>query len=224
VQDFAIKDAIKYGLWQLEDDIVSKLQSPSVLVRGSAVEFLGDCYRGHRIEASFLYPMLADRKWIVRVEAIESLVRIKDRAGLPLIAERLQDPEPVARSYAAWALAEMRARRYVEHIEQARRIERSEHALSGYAMALFRFGRQELFSDILGFLKSADYLTRCATAHGIADDLKLNLEQRATAIAAVEYAALHRLYRGDGSTMETVLRQLRARQSRAGRASESPKS
>lgn len=171
----------------------------------------GALYQGKTTEASSLYPLLKDPFYLVRIETLETLAQIRDRAALPLIAKRLQDQHPLVRAYAATSIAELEGHQFVKAIEAASKRESDERAGVGFASALFILGDASQFQVLLKFLSSADYHARCASANALSA-AELTPSQLHAALEAVAQAARHALGVADRSTMERVEKELREQQ------------
>jgi HEAT repeat protein len=211
----ALEKVRSENLRELEFKVRGLLSDRSRLVRDSAVECLGTLYEDEGIEASWLYPLLEDSYFLVRIETLESLAQIGDKSALPLIAKKLEDVDPLVRSYAATAIEDLDGDEYVHAIRSALSIEKEERAKIGYASALYYFGDANQFQVLLGFLTSSNYLVRCAAANTISI-FKLESDELNAAIKAVNHARKNFLYRGDQSTMETVLKGFRHERSALG--------
>lgn len=208
VRAFALDVVRRLEMKELSELVLEMLADPSSKVRYTAAECIGTLYAAERVKADWLLPLLTDPAMLVRIEALESIVQIDDKSALSLIVGLLQDRDALVRSYAAWAIAVLRGKKYVPAIRQAFRSETEEIARRGFRQALFDLGDSEQFPAILEFLSSQDYLVRCACANGIAD-AKLNPTQLKAAGEAIAYARGHALFRGDRTTMERVLKELR---------------
>jgi HEAT repeat protein len=192
---------------EVEDQVRKTLLDKHRSVRYTAVETLGALHEDEGIAARWLYPLLEDPFPLVRVEALEALVRIGDRQALNLITKRLDDNDGLVRSYAAWSIAQLGGTRYVSKIIQRASTENDDIAKVGMVDALFTLGDKTQFPRLLEFLFSDDYLVRCAAANALGA-AKLTAKQLRAAIQAVTYAAEHPLVRGDKTTMEKVLKEL----------------
>ena len=195
-------------LREVNASVLDLLTDKSGIVRHAAVECLGVLHEGEAVKASWLYPLLRDPVLIVRVETVESLAQIGDRTALPLIAERLEDEDPLVRAYAARSIAELEGHEFVAAIERASKTEEDENAKVGFADALFTLGDVKQFSVLLELLSSADYHVRSASANAlsVADLTSVQLK---AALEAVSHAAHHALAVADRSTMERVEKELR---------------
>lgn len=198
------------GLTELSSRVIQMLSDKNPMVRHSAADCIGFLYADCEIEATWLYPLLHDPNDLVRIETLESLPQISDKAALPHIAKCLQDENPVVRAYAATAIGYLDGEEYVESIREALKEEKNDRAKVGYAGALLYFGDAGQFSILLELLSSSIYTTRCAAANTICD-FELTSEQMKAALAAVIHALRNPIYRGDESTMERVLKELLAR-------------
>jgi hypothetical protein len=199
-----VKDEI---LSDLEPRVIELLADPETLVRDIAVECLGALHQDEGISASWLYPLLDDEDWLIRIETIESLAQIGDKSSRPLIAKLLEDSVALVRGYAATHLVMLGGSKYRKMIGRRAGTEREEEAQVRFASALFELGDESQFSQILKYLSSERYQVRCAAANILAD-LPLSEGQVQAALSAVSYARLHYLYRGDQSTMEKVEKEL----------------
>lgn len=208
----AVQIVSKEMLLSLEDQILLLLSDPNSMVRDMAVECLGNFHAGEAIRAIWLDPMLSDPEWLVRVETLESLAWIGDKAAAPLMARKLKDEHALVRGYAATCLADLEARRYRQQIVRAAEMEEDENAQIRFADALFRLGDKEQFPRIVKGLSSSSYQVRCASAHILAD-LELDAAHLQIARDAVSRAGQHALFRADRTTMETVEAELTEQQS-----------
>jgi HEAT repeat protein len=195
-------------LREVDASVLGLLADKSGIVRHAAVVCLGVLHEGEAVKASWLYPLLKDPVLIVRIETVESLAHIGDRAALPLIAEMLKDEDPLVRAYAARSIAELEGHMFMPAIERASKTEQDENAKVGFAEALFTLGDASQFSVLLGFLSSTDYHVRCASANALSG-ADLTSAQLQSALEAVSYAAHHALVRADKSSMERVEKELR---------------
>jgi HEAT repeat protein len=198
----------KKELRELNELVLNLLRDKSDLVRDSAVECLGALHEGSAVRASWLYPMLKDPYFLVRIETLESLARIGDRNALPLIVRRLKDENVVVRAFAAESIAYLAGIEFVPAIQLASKAETEDRARVGFAYALFVLGDPSQFSLLLGFLSSADYRARCASANALLDT-KLTADQRKVTIKTISRASRHALGVADRSTMKQVEKNLR---------------
>jgi HEAT repeat protein len=205
----AALDAVREGeLRQMDAEVRTLLRDESRSVRSSAVECLGALHEGDAVGASWLYPLLTDPFYLVRIETLESLAQIGDSAALPLIVERLTDDDPLVRAYAARSIAELHGTEFLTAIERASKTETSENAKVGFADALFALGDERQFPRLLEFLASTDYHVRCAAANALSVAALTPVQLKA-ALEAVSHAARHSLAVADKSTMERVEKELR---------------
>ncbi|WP_396126788.1 HEAT repeat domain-containing protein [Acidicapsa ligni] len=155
----------------------------------------------------WLYPLLGDSAFLVRIVTLESLDQIGDRKALPLIAAKLQDENALVRAYAAGAIAQLDGRKYIAEIQHALETETDDNARVGFADALFLMGDEKQFSELLKLLSSSDYRVRSASASalGVAE---LTPAQVRSALEAVSHAARNPLFRADRLTMERVEKEL----------------
>jgi len=195
------------GLCEFEEKVIGLLSDSSFWVRMAAAECIGQLLEGENRSAPWLYPLLEDPNFLVRIETLESLAYICDRKSLPMVVLRLDDEAPLVRSYAAETIADLDGTRYVKALERASRQEVDERAKVGFACALYQFGDETQFSVLLQMLKSSSYTVRCAAANTISW-LNLLPAELKLAYAAVSYGAQFPLGRADGSTMEQVLKEL----------------
>jgi HEAT repeat protein len=156
-------------LRELENQVYLLLSDKNHMVRCSAADCVGFLHANEGVKATWLYPLLEDAHALVRIETLESLPQIGDRAALPLIAKCLQDEDPVVRAYAATAIEYLDGEEYVAAIEEALKEEKEDRAKVGFAGALFYFGDADQLSILLEFLSSSVYTTRCAAANTICD-------------------------------------------------------
>ncbi|MDE3104773.1 MAG: HEAT repeat domain-containing protein [Acidobacteriota bacterium] len=208
VRSAALDVVREQKLLDADRSVLTLLADKSGIVRQAAAECLGVLYEGKAIEALWLYPLLKDPTAIVRVEAVESLAHIGDRAALSLIAGCLEDADPLVRAYAARSIAELQGQEFTAAIQRASQTETDENAKVGFADALLGLGDESQFSVLVGLLSSADYRVRTAAANAlsVAD---LSVAQLRSALEAVSYAAQHALAVADRSTMERVEQELR---------------
>lgn len=195
------------NLRQLEPEVLAFLSSQHSFLRYTAAECLGNFHEEERIEAHFLYPLLNDHHDLVRMTALESLSQIEDKSALSLARERLQDQEPVVRSYAADAVAVLGGRLSRNALLLALQQETDDHPTAGIAAALFFLGDSDQLAVLLKVLTSSSYVARCFAANCVAS-LDLTPDQLSVALAAVTYSKQHYLYRADQTTMERVEQQL----------------
>jgi HEAT repeat protein len=209
VRASAVDVVRKEQIRELEAEVIQLLNDTSSHVRYAAVECLGSLNEGRETPAPFLYPRLIDSHHLVRIESLESLALIQDSSALSLslVADRLQDDDPLVRSYAAWCIAELDGRQYIEAIRSKAHTEQSDIAKVGYAEALFAFGDAEQFQTLVNFLSSPDYLIRCASANALGA-AKLTSDQLRDVVKAVSFAAKNSLFRADRTTMERVQMEL----------------
>ncbi len=198
-------------LRELEVAVLRLLADKNSFVRYTAAECLGFLYERKAIRATWLYPLLEDDAFLVRIETLESLVQIGDKKALPLIAKRLQDGDVLVRSYAAWAIGELKGRKYMKALTRALKVEKEDRAIVGFAGALFALGDAAQLPVLLELLSSADYHVRCASANTLSD-LEFNSDQIQSILAALGHAAAHSLHVADRSNMETVERELQAQE------------
>lgn len=205
----AALDAVREGeLRQMDTEVRNLLKDKSRSVRSSAVECLGALHEGDAVAASWLYPLLRDPFYLVRIETLESLVQIGDRAALPLIVEKLNDDNALVRAYAARSIADLHGSKFVTAIERASKVEGDERAKVGFSYALFALGEESQLPRLLKFLASADYHVRCAAANSLSAADLTPVQLRAV-LEALSYAALHALAVADRSTIERVEKELR---------------
>lgn len=186
------------------------LEDPNNFVRYSAIKCFGDLFEGQSIRAAWLDPFLADPSPLVRMECLDSFVKIRDLDALPEIAACLTDADPVVRAYSARSIARLDGRKYRKAIHAVARVEQDDNAKVGFAEALFILGDADQFETLLSLLSSAQYLARCASANALSD-LDMDDKQYGAALDAVSYAGQNALARGDQTTMERVEMELRAR-------------
>lgn len=208
VRAAAIDFVRKQDLQKLGERIIRLLSDKSHRVRYTAVECLGALHEGEAVKASWLYPLLQDPQYMVRIETLQSLGGIGDKEALPLIAERLRDDHPLVRSYAAGVIAELDGRHYFRLLLRRSEEDEDDIAQVGIAYALFRFGDLTQLSVLLKLLSSVDYRVRCASANSLTD-VDLTPAQRKKALGAVSNAARNALAVADRSTMERVEKALR---------------
>jgi HEAT repeat protein len=184
------------------------LTDPNRYVRYSAVKCVGDLFDGDAIRAYWLDPSLLDQAPLVRMEALDSLVKINDAEALPKIVRCLDDADPVVRAYGARAIAQLNGKRYLKNLLSAARAERDDNARAGFAESLFLLGKADQFETLLSLLSSPEYLARCAAANAL-NALPLTDIQRESALVAVSSASRNALVEGDRSTMMRVEKELR---------------
>ena len=207
VRSRALGAALQNEVREFEPEARRLLADRAVLVRVAAVEYLGWFYAGTGISARWLYPMLEDCAELVRVEALDSLGAIGDRRAVARIACCLRDKKPLVRAYAASALGELKARKYLSQLQRQFQNEKNESARVGLAAARFEMGDAAGFDDLLSFLGSTQYVVRCAAANSLTY-LKLNKGQKAKALAAITYASKNFIARADQPTMLEAIRDL----------------
>jgi HEAT repeat protein len=208
VRSEAVDQARKHDFAEFEPQALALLSEKNQFVLYSAIQYLGSRHESERISATWLYPLLAHQKSLVRIETIESLGQIEDRKSLPLIAKRLEDEDELVRAYAAMILADSGFRKYREQVERAAAKETTGNIQAHFARALYEFGDLSQFHRLIEFLSADHHLTRCAAANSL-NGILLDREQLQQAIAAVANARIDYLFRADQTTMETVERQLR---------------
>lgn len=196
------------NLRELDQQVVMSLSDRSSSVRYSAVECLGSLHEEESSAASWLYPLLDDPSFLVRIATLESLDQIGDKNALPLIATKLRDDNALVRAYAAGAIAQLGGKKYVTEIECALETETDDNARVGFADALFLMGDKEQFSELLKLLSSSDYRVRSASANALSA-AELTPAQVQSALEAVSHAARNALFRSDRLTMERVEKELR---------------
>lgn len=196
------------SLRDLDPQVKRALTDTSSSVRYSAVECLGSLHEEEAIAASWLYPLLDDPSFLVRVATLESLDQIGDEAALPMIAAKLHDENALVRAYAAGAIAQLDGKKYVLEIQRALEAEADDNARVGFADALFLMGDQKQFSELLRLLSSSDYRVRSASANALSA-AELTPAQVRSALEAVSHAGQNSLFRADRSTMERVEQELR---------------
>ena len=138
------------------------------------------------------------------------LALIGDRGALRRIARLLSDRDPIVRSYAAGAIADLQGSAYTKRIEGALAKEKHELARVGLLEAAFRFGKRGALGELLGLLTSRDYHVRCSVAN-VVEFLRLTPSERALAIDALKRAARKPLVFADASTVKRVLEALEKR-------------
>jgi HEAT repeat protein len=208
----AALDVVKdEGLRELEQQVMMSLSDKSSSVRYSAAECLGSLHEEESIAASWLYPLLEDPSFLVRIATLESLDQIGDKSALPLIATKLHDDNALVRAYAAGAIAQLDGKRYVAEIKRILETETDDNARVGFADALFLMGDQSQFLELLKLLSSSDYRVRCASANALSA-AELTPAQVRSALEAVTDAARNALFRADKLTMERVEKELRDQQ------------
>jgi HEAT repeat protein len=190
--------------------VVSLLRDKSDEVRYDAAECVGLLRKGTGTVYKDLRLLLSSRNALVRTQALESLALIGDKGALPKIARLLSDRDPIVRSFAATAIADMKGAAYAGHIDRALRNEKQEPARVGLLEAAFCFGRRKTINQLLGLLGSRDYHVRCSTANAL-EFLPLNRSERTRAVDALRKAARYPLTYADGSTVKRVLRRLASR-------------
>lgn len=143
----AALDVIKdEGLRDLDSQVELCLSDKSSSVRYSAVECLGLLHEEESVAATWLYPLLDDPSFLVRVATLESLNLIGDTKALPLIAAKLHDESSLVRGYAAGTIAGLDGEKYVTEIERALETEVDDNARVGFVgrqrrkTALLRIG------------------------------------------------------------------------------------
>jgi HEAT repeat protein len=211
VRSAALDVVKKEDLRELDQQVVMSLSDRNSSVRYSAVECLGSLHKEESVVASWLYPLLEDASFLVRIATLESLDQIGDNNALPMIATKLHDENALVRAYAAGAIGQLDGKNYVTEIERALETETDDNARVGFADALFLMGDERQFSELLKLLSSSDYRVRCASANALSA-AELNPAQVQSAIEAVSHAALNALFRADRLTMERVRKELRLRQ------------
>lgn len=205
----AALDVIKdENLRELEPQVVLSLSDRSSSVRYSAIECLGSFHEEESVAATWLYALLDDPSFLVRIATLESLDQIGDKNALPLIAPRLHDEEALVRAYAAGAIAQLDGKKYASEIERALETETDDNARVGFADALFLMGDQKQFPELLKLLSSSDYRVRSASANALSA-AELTPVQVRSALEAVSHAARNALFKADRSTMERVEKELR---------------
>jgi hypothetical protein len=205
----AALDVIKdENLHELEPQVVLSLSDRSSSVRYSAVECLGSFHEEKSVAATWLYPLLDDPSFLVRIATLESLDQIGDKNALPLIAPKLHDEDALVRAYAAGAIAQLDGKKYASEIERALETETDDNARVGFADALFLMGDQKQFAELLKLLSSSDYRVRSASANALSA-AELTPAQVRSALEAVSHAARNALFRADRLTMERVEKELR---------------
>jgi HEAT repeat protein len=196
------------NLRDLEPQVVLSLSDKSSSVRYSAVECLGSFHEEESVAATWLYPLLDDPSFLVRIATLESLDQIGDKKALPLIAPKLHDENALVRAYAAGAIAQLDGKKYASEIERVLETETDDNARVGFADALFLMGDQKQFSELLKLLSSSDYRVRSASANALSA-AELTPAQVQSAVEAVSHAASNALFRADRLTMERVEKELR---------------
>lgn len=207
VREPALEIARDEVLSELDDQVLSLLSDKSDLVRQCAIECLGFFHEGEAIEVPWLYPFLQHPNVLTRVETLETLDQIGDKAALPAMIETLRDDDYLVRAYAAISIAQLGGKRFRKQIESASKVEEAENAKPWFARALFLLGDHGQFQKLLELLSSASPTARCASANALAD-LPLSLDQLQSALAAVAHAAKNSLANSDRSTMEKVEKEL----------------
>ncbi|MFY9646965.1 MAG: HEAT repeat domain-containing protein [Terriglobales bacterium] len=208
VRSAALEVVRDENLRELDQQVVMSLSDKNSFVRYSAVECLGTLHQEESIAASWLYPLMEDPSFLVRVATLESLDQIGDNDALPMIAKRLYDDNALVRAYAAGAIAQLDGGKYVPEIERALEAETDDNARVGFADALFLMGDERQFSELLKLLSSSDYHVRCASANALGA-ANLKPAQVQSALEAVSHAARNALFRADRLTMERVEKDLR---------------
>jgi HEAT repeat protein len=201
-------------LSEMDAEVTVLLADKNVLVRSCAADCTGTLHEGEAVAARWLYPLLSDSSWLVRVDTLESLAQIGDKSALHLIAERLHDEHPLVRAYAANSIADLDGYEFVGAIEAASQREADPSAGVGFANALLALGDATQFPVLVEYLSSADYRVRCACANAIGA-ANLNPAQLKVAVAALAHAAQHSLARADRTTMEHIEKELREKLSQA---------
>lgn len=207
VRGQAITLVTEYELTDALPQVLALLRDKSDEVRYDAAQCVGSLRKGSSIAYKDLRSLLSSRNALVRTQAVESLALIGDKDALPRIARLLSDPDPIVRSFAATAIADMKGTTYAKHIDRALRKEKQEIARVGLLEAAFWFGRRKAVNELLGLLSSRDYHVRCSAANAL-EFLPLKRSERILAVAALTKAARKPLALADASTVKRVLRRM----------------
>ena len=184
------------------------LKDKSLRVRGEAAVCVGTLLGQTGVLHPGLRLLLEDPYWVIRDDAQESLGWIGDRGALPQIARLLEDDEPVVRSHCATVLADLGGKTYKKLLKARLIVETAEHPQAGLLTALINLGERALLPRLLGYLKSGEYLVRCATANYL-EHIDLTASEKLLAMRALRRAAREPITRADQSSAQCVLQSLK---------------
>jgi HEAT repeat protein len=145
------------------EPLISALTHPSWKVRMYAAERIGQLFEG-RDAPDELLRLLRDKSDLVRVQALESLVRIGDRRALSRIRRQLTDRSALVRGYAGEAIGMLGTRSDRPLLAKLLRSEKSDVARLGLLTGLHSLGARSAFNKLLQLLSSDDFEVRTATA------------------------------------------------------------
>jgi HEAT repeat protein len=208
LREEALTLARERNLMQFEPQALSALSDKNQFVKYAAIQYLGELHEAEGLNALWLYPLLQDSNGLVRIDAMEALDQIEDRASLPRIAKLLDDDDELVRAYAAMTLGNLGAKRYRNAVERAAARETTSYICAHFSRALYSLGDSTQFDRLVEYLKADRYLARCAAANSLAA-LPLTRQELRAAIEAVASARVNFLHRADESTMAEVERELR---------------
>lgn len=160
VREAALQVACDEDLSELNDQVVGLISDKNNFVRQRAIECFGLFHEGEAIKVPWLYPFLQHPNVLIKVETLETLDQIGDKAALPAMLEGLRDDDYLVRAYAAISIAQLGGKRFRKQIESASKIEEAENAKPWFARALFLLGDDEQFQKLLELLSSTSSAAR----------------------------------------------------------------
>jgi HEAT repeat protein len=208
VRSKAIEIVAERGTAEIVPMVEELLTDKNEQVRIDAVNCLASFTERSTRSREKLRVLLKDGSFLVRIQTLEALVRLRDRVGLPNIADLLSDKNPLVRAYSARSIAAFKGASYVPAIEAALRLEKKNSARAGFMEALLLLGKKEVLGAFLQLLHSSDYRVRCAVANAL-EDMPLDQFQAEAAINALSQARLHALGVADKSSITRILGKLR---------------
>jgi HEAT repeat protein len=145
--------------------LVTALRDPSVKVRVSSIEALGElCRKAPRQ----LVLKLRDSDELVRVAAVEALENIGDPRAVPNLRQCVKDPSPLVRSFASSALGTFGVKKDESNLRKSLAGERSGLARAGMCAGLYLLGDRNSVESLLSLTNSRLYRVRCAAANTLA--------------------------------------------------------
>lgn len=151
------------------EELINALSNKSQFIRKAAAESLAEYETEQSMHALIL--VLNDPKELVRVAAAESLGIIGDQRAVPSLIQALSDKSSLSRGWIVDALGNIGKREgdVVPVLETMLTIERNSFVRLNVWQTLYKFGFDDALSEVLLFLKSKSYRTRCAVSNILAD-------------------------------------------------------
>ncbi len=164
VINFLHRHEMKHTINQIKPMINDR----SVLVRIAAVTAVAQMTKSN-VDATCIFSALNDKNELVRITAIENVLKFITPANIINLEKLLNDSVGLVRFYVFTCLGELRIKSSLTILLDRLPYEKSPYAKLGLLIGLFNFGREEYYDNILSFTFHNNYKIRCATLNFLMD-------------------------------------------------------